>query len=83
MEKYFGGIKRMNKLPDIVILIGQINDITAVRECLKLQIPLISILDTNCDPTLSNFVVPANDDSISSVSIILNQMVKSINDQIY
>lgn len=82
MEKYFGGIKTMNKLPDIVILIGQMNDITAVRECLKLQIPLVSILDTNCDPTLSNFVIPANDDSISSVSIILDEIVKSINGQI-
>ena len=79
MEKYFSGIKTMSKLPDIVILIGQINDITAVKECLKLKIPLISVLDTNCDPTLTNFIIPANDDSISSISLILEEMVKSIN----
>lgn len=78
MEKYFGGIKSMTRLPDIVILIGQRRDLTAVKECLKLGIPLVTVLDTNCDPTLTNFVIPANDDSISSVSIIVNEITKSI-----
>lgn len=79
MQKYFGGIQNMEKLPDVVILIGQTKELIAVRECLKLKIPIISILDTNCDPTLTNFIIPANDDSISSVSLILEQLVLSIN----
>lgn len=68
----------MSKLPDVVILVGQNKDLNAVKECLKLGIPIISILDTNCDPTLTNFIIPANDDSVSSVSLLLNQLSKSI-----
>lgn len=68
----------MNSLPDVVILVGQVRELNAVRECIKLNIPLITILDTNCDPTLTDFSIPANDDSISSVSLILNELVRSI-----
>lgn len=68
----------MSKLPDIVILVGQNKDLNAVKECLKLNIPIVSILDTNCDPTLTNFIIPANDDSVSSVGLLLNELSKSI-----
>lgn len=73
----------MEKVPDIVIVIGQNKEINAVRECLKLGICLITILDTNCDPTLTDLLVPANDDSISSIAVILkcfSQSLRSIND---
>lgn len=79
LEKFLSGIKDMNKLPDIVIIIGQNKEMNAVRECLKLNISTITIVDTNCDPTLTDFSIPANDDSISSVSLILNQLSNSIN----
>ena len=69
----------MESLPDIVILIGQKRELVAVKECLKLKITLISLLDTNCNPALTNFIIPANDDSISSVSLILNELCLSIN----
>lgn len=68
----------MTAVPDVVILVGQSRELSAVRECIKLNIPLITFLDTNCDPTLTDFAIPANDDSISSVSLILNELVKSI-----
>lgn len=68
----------MNSLPDVVILVGQVRELNAVYECIKLNIPLVTILDTNCDPTLTDFAIPANDDSISSISLILNELVKSI-----
>nr|YP_009032748.1 ribosomal protein S2 [Euglenaformis proxima]AGL12014.1 ribosomal protein S2 [Euglenaformis proxima] len=74
LEKYFLGIKDMKKIPDVVIIIGQSNELNAVKECIKLKIPLITILDTNGDPTLTDFVIPANDDSISSLTIILNYL---------
>lgn len=74
LNKFFRGLKGMDKLPDIVILIGQNSEIIAVKECLKMKITLLSILDTNCDPRLTDFIIPANDDSISSVSIILNEL---------
>lgn len=69
----------MNNLPDIVIIVGQMREIIAVKECIKLGIPLITILDTNCDPSLTDFFVPANDDSISSISLILNYFCNAIN----
>jgi len=69
----------MSKIPDIVILIGQKREINAVNECLKLGIKLITVVDTNCDPNITDFVIPANDDSISSVSLILNTFLAAIN----
>lgn len=71
----------MTKLPDVVILVGQIKDINAVKECIKLKIPLICIVDTNCNPNLADIIIPANDDSISSVNLILNQLSNSINEK--
>lgn len=68
----------MSNIPDIVILVGQNKELNAVRECLKLGITLISILDTNCDPSLTDLFIPANDDSLSSVSLILGELSKSI-----
>lgn len=69
----------MTKIPDIVILIGQKKEINTVRECIRLGIKTITILDTNCDPTLTKFLIPANDDSISSLSIILSVLADAIN----
>lgn len=68
----------MKKLPDIAILVGQNSELNAVKECLKTKVILITLLDTNCDPDLTNFVVPANDDSIASVSLILNNFREHI-----
>lgn len=72
----------MKSLPDVVVLVGQPREINAVKECLKLSIPLVSILDTNCDPTLTDYLVPANDDSVSSVALILNEFSKAIKNQL-
>nr|AEW12930.2 ribosomal protein S2 [Colacium vesiculosum] len=78
LEKYLSGVKDLKALPDIVILVGQTKDINAVKECLKLGIPIVTILDTNCDPDLANFAIPANDDSVASIALILNELSKSI-----
>nr|YP_009540855.1 ribosomal protein S2 [Phacus inflexus]AYQ93302.1 ribosomal protein S2 [Phacus inflexus] len=78
LEKYFSGIKEMTKIPDIVIIIGQPREMNAVKECLKLNIKTVTIVDTNCDPTLTDFFIPANDDSVSSVGLILSELSKSI-----
>lgn len=68
----------MQNLPDIVIIVGQKKEINAVKECIKLGITSITIIDTNCDPTLTDYLIPANDDSISSVDLILKCLVNSI-----
>nr|AKL79004.1 ribosomal protein S2 [Euglena viridis] len=80
LEKNLSGIMNMTKIPDIVIIVGQNRELNAVKECLKLGISIITILDTNCDPTLTDFLVPANDDSLSSVALILKAFCESIKD---
>jgi small subunit ribosomal protein S2 len=69
----------MDRVPDIVIVIGQKRELVAVKECRKVKILLISLLDSNCNPNLTDFIIPANDDSVSSVSLILNELVLAIN----
>ena len=78
LEKYIGGLKTMNKLPDIVIIIGQQKELNAVKECRKLGIRTITLLDTNCNPLLADLFIPANDDSISSIKLIITELAKSI-----
>jgi small subunit ribosomal protein S2 len=78
LQKYLGGLKTMTSIPDVVIIIGQPEEINAVRECQKLGLRSITILDTDCDPTLADLFVPANDDSVASLQIILTEFVEAI-----
>ena len=78
LEKYLGGLKGMTQLPDVVIIVGQSEEINAVLEAQKLGITTISVLDTDCNPTLSDFFVVANDDSIKSLEFILNIFLQAI-----
>ena len=78
LQKYLGGLKGMTKLPDIVIIIGQSEEIHAVYECRKLGISTVTILDTDCDPRLADLFIPANDDSIPSLQFLLTGFVESI-----
>ena len=78
LNKYLGGLKKMRSLPDIVVIIDQQKEMNAVLECRKLRIPSITILDTNGDPTLADFFIPANDDSITALNFILNEFRKYI-----
>lgn len=78
LQKYLGGLKNMTSIPDVVIIIGQPEELNAVRECQKLGLRSVTILDTDCDPTLADLFVPANDDSVACLQIILNEFVDSI-----
>jgi small subunit ribosomal protein S2 len=78
LRRYLGGIKNMTKLPDVAIIIDQKREITAIRECRKLRIPIVSILDTNCDPDLIDIPIPGNDDSVTSIKLILTSLTDSI-----
>ena len=78
LKRLFNGIKNMSSLPDAVIFTSQLKDSLAIQECLKLGIPTICIVDTNCDPDLIPYPIPANDDSSSSVNFILNYLVNRI-----
>ena len=74
LNKFFGGLRNLKTLPDLVVIVGQPNERNAVAECQKLGIPTITLLDSNCDPTLSSYGIPANDDSTRSVEFILRRL---------
>ncbi|WP_448380172.1 30S ribosomal protein S2 [Gloeomargarita sp.] len=78
LRKYLGGIKMMRRLPDVVVIIDQKREYNAVQECLKLNIPIVSLLDTNCDPDVVDVPIPANDDAIRSIKLILGYLVDAI-----
>ena len=78
LEKYLGGLEKMSKLPGVVVVIGQPEEIHAVRECRQLGIPTVTLLDSNCDPTLADWFIPANDDSVSAVRLVLGAFENAI-----
>jgi small subunit ribosomal protein S2 len=78
LRKNLNGIKNMKRLPDLVVVVDQKRESTAIQECIKLRIPVISILDTNCDPDLTDIPIPANDDAIRSIKLILSKLADSI-----
>ena len=78
LQKYLGGLKGMKNLPDVVIVLGQKEEMNAVLECQKLGITTVSVLDTDCDPTLTDLFVVANDDSKKSLDFLCTIFLKSI-----
>jgi small subunit ribosomal protein S2 len=78
LQKYLGGIKAMRKVPDVVIIVDQRREYNSVQECQKLAIPIVSLLDTNCDPDLVDIPIPANDDAIRSIKLIVGKLADAI-----
>jgi small subunit ribosomal protein S2 len=78
LEKYLGGIKAMRKIPDIIIIVDQRREYNAVLECQKLNLPIVALLDTNCDPDLVDIPIPANDDAIRSIKLIVGKLADAI-----
>jgi small subunit ribosomal protein S2 len=78
LRQHLDGVKTMNNLPDIAIVIDQKREMTAIRECRKLGITIVSILDTNCDPDLVDVPIPGNDDAVRSIKLILKSLTDSI-----
>jgi small subunit ribosomal protein S2 len=78
LRKYLGGIKTMRKLPDMVLIVDHRREYNAVQECQKLGIPIIALLDTNCDPDVVDIPIPANDDAIRSIKLIVGKLADAI-----
>ena len=68
----------MEQEPDIILIVDQKCEITAIKEAISLNIPIISILDTNCDPDLATIPIPGNDDAIRSIKYIVQKLADSI-----
>ena len=78
LRQHLDGVKNMEIRPDIAIIVDQKREMTAIKECRKLGIPIVSILDTNCDPDLVDVPIPGNDDAVRSIKLILKSLTDSI-----
>jgi small subunit ribosomal protein S2 len=78
LNRRLGGIKNMDRLPSLVFITDIRREQIAVKEANKLNIPIIAMVDTNCDPTPIDYVVPANDDAIRSIKLIANKLADAV-----
>ena len=78
LKHNLGGLREMTQIPDIVIVVDPKRESTAIAECRKLGIPIISILDTNCDPNMVDIPIPANDDAVRSIKLIISTLADGI-----
>ena len=78
LEKFLGGIKNMDKLPKALFIVDPRKERIAVAEAKKLGIPIIAIVDTNCDPDEIDYVIPGNDDAIRAVKLIAGAMASAV-----
>ncbi len=74
----YGGVKDLNGKPGVVIVLDILADANAVREANKLGVPVVALVDTNADPTAIDYVIPANDDAIKGLQLILDYFVKAV-----
>ena len=78
LEKFLGGVKNMDRLPKALFIVDPRKERIAVAEARKLNIPIVSIVDTNCDPDEIDYVIPGNDDAIRAVRLISSAMANAI-----
>jgi len=80
LEEYFGGIRNMKKLPDMLFVLDAVKEHIAVLEAKCLGIPVVAPLDTNCDPDLITYPIPGNDDAIRSIQLFCREMAAAVNE---
>jgi small subunit ribosomal protein S2 len=78
LNKNFEGVKKLTKVPDNIFIIDTITEKTAVAEAKKIGIPIIAVLDTNSNPTVINYPIPANDDAKKAMGLILGEVKKAL-----
>ncbi len=77
LEKYLGGVKEMKKLPAALFIVDPRKERNAIAEAKKLNIPIVAIVDTNCDPDEIDYVIPGNDDAIRAIRLIAATMANA------
>jgi len=78
LKKKFEGIKSLEKLPDVIIILSIKEQATAIKEAKRKDIPIVSLVDTNCDPSLVDYPIPSNDDAISALKFMVDQFEKAL-----
>jgi small subunit ribosomal protein S2 len=79
-RKTLGGIKGMNKLPGVIFVIDPKNETIAISEAKKLGIPVVAVVDTNCDPDPIDYVIPGNDDAIRAIRLLASKIADAVNE---
>ena len=80
MEKTLVGIEQMERLPDAVCIVDPKNEMIAVQEARKLRIPIVAIVDTDCDPDLIDYVIPGNDDALRAIQLFASRIAAAFED---
>jgi small subunit ribosomal protein S2 len=78
LERSLGGIKNMGRLPDIVYVVDPRKEDIAVHEARKVQVPLLAIVDSNCDPTIIDYPIPGNDDAIRAIRLLTSRVADAV-----
>ena len=78
LVKFLGGIRDMKAIPDVMFVVDPRKERIAVAEAIKLNIPIVGIVDTNCDPDEIDYVIPANDDAIRAVKLLTAKMADAL-----
>ena len=78
LEKYLGGVKDMKKLPGALFVVDPRKEHNAIAEARKLHIPIVAIVDTNCDPDEADYPIPGNDDAIRAVKLIASKIADAV-----
>ncbi len=77
LEKFLGGIKDMPRIPDVIFIVDPRKERIAVQEAQKLNIPIVAMVDTNCDPDEIDYVIPSNDDAIRAIKLITSAVAEA------
>ncbi|AXA35116.1 MAG: 30S ribosomal protein S2 [Candidatus Hydrogenedentota bacterium] len=80
LEKNLAGVKKMDQLPGVLFVVDPHKEAIAVKEARKLHIPVVAIVDTNCDPDMVDWVIPGNDDAIRAVKLISQKIAESVHE---
>jgi len=78
LKKNFDGLRELDKMPEAIFVLGVKEHLTAIREAKKKKIPVISLVDTDSNPILVDYIIPANDEAVSALQFMLNQVEKVI-----
>jgi len=77
LNNTLGGIKDMEKLPDVAFIIDPKREEIAINECRKLGIPIVAVVDTNCDPDVIDYIIPGNDDAIRAIKLFVSHVAEA------
>lgn len=78
LQRFLGGIRNMNQMPGVMFVVDLNKEAIAVAEAKKLNIPIVAIVDTNCDPDMADVIIPGNDDAIRAIRLVTQKMSEAI-----